>query len=648
MRDGVRLSATIFTPVPKRDGEQFPTLLELLPYRKDDSFYLRDYPHYSWFASRGYRAVKVDVRGTGSSEGTLPDREYSEVELADAEQVVGQLGRLPGSNGRVGMWGISWGGFNAIQVAMRAPLALKAILAVDASDDLFHDDIHYIDGVMHVDMYQLEIDHENGLPRSPHYEVDAAYLRDRFERPPWLLRYMRQQRPGPFWSKGSLRGQYHRLGVPSFLIGGLSDGYRDSIPRMLENVPAPVQAWIGPWNHDFPDSGVPGPNAEWREEALRWFDRWLVDHEGTSASKPRLAVFVRGGHGPSPEGDAPGRWATEEWPIRRTRSWRLATGSGGHLVDGTLPSIATLASKDRPPQSPDLTGPSTPLVYRPGTGTAAGDWWGETPGDMVADDQNSVCFDSEPMSRPRTIIGSPLVQVCARVDSPLVHWSARLEDVAPDGSVTLVTGAAKNGSSSWGNIAFELPLHFTTWTFRKDHKVRLALTHSQFPMLWPTPFPTTSLIDLGPAGTGLSLPEVPDDGRPGPRFPPPGPLARRPDARDQSDEAAHPRRTFTDPRTGETCYRMESRSRFFIRDREHRTDGSLEWRVDPKVPSRARALGFMTTRIQQRERKLMLTTQFTVRSDATDFHVKFSRILTENGRVVGQRTWRESIPRDGH
>ncbi len=169
MPDGVRLAVTYWRPVPRTPGERFPVLLEYLPYRKEDSFYERDFPLYDWFVRRGFIMAKVDIRGTGSSEGHLPDREYSDIEMEDADRIIAKLALLPGSNGAIGIWGISWGGFNAIQIAMRHPPALKAIIALMATDDLYHDDIHYIDGVLHIDEYALQIDHENALPAPPDY-----------------------------------------------------------------------------------------------------------------------------------------------------------------------------------------------------------------------------------------------------------------------------------------------------------------------------------------------------------------------------------------------------------------------------------------------------------------------------------------------
>ncbi|MEW5901984.1 MAG: CocE/NonD family hydrolase, partial [Acidobacteriota bacterium] len=165
MKDGIRLSVTFHWPIPRHPGEEFPVLFEYLPYRKDEPGGRT--PPYPYFAKRGYITAKVDIRGTGSSEGVFPGWEYTEQELDDACEIIEQLSLIPDSNGRVGMFGISWGGFNSIQVAMRQPPALKAILATDATDDLYRDDIHYIDGVLHIDSWTTEFYHSVALPQTP-------------------------------------------------------------------------------------------------------------------------------------------------------------------------------------------------------------------------------------------------------------------------------------------------------------------------------------------------------------------------------------------------------------------------------------------------------------------------------------------------
>jgi hypothetical protein len=209
-------------------------------------------------------------RGFGASEGVPTNREYSEQEQLDAEQIIHWLATQPWSNGSVGMFGISWGGFNALQMAVRHPPELKAILATAATNELFHDDVHYIDGLLHVDEFELNMDMAPGITGAPDYTLDEKVLGPRFDAAPWSLLYFQHQRDGEFW-RSPVR-PLSDITVPCFLIGGLVDGYRDSIPHMLEQTKAPIRALIGPWNHSFPNDADFGPRIEWREDAVRWWD----------------------------------------------------------------------------------------------------------------------------------------------------------------------------------------------------------------------------------------------------------------------------------------------------------------------------------------------------------------------------------------
>lgn len=368
LRDGVRISTTILRPESLAPGEKFPVLLEMQPYRKDDLFLAQDYALHSYFARAGYVVIKADVRGTGSSEGRIPDREYSEEELEDARELIEHYARQPWSNGRVGMFGISWSGFNALQTALRRPEGLKAILAAHASDDLFYDDVHFLDGNFHVDPYELSIENDLSLPRSPDYKLDAEYFASRFNRKPWFFRYKREQRDGLFWRKESLRHRYDRLTVPTFLIGGLLDGYRDTLSRALESAAAPVKAVLGPWAHSWPDTGPPCPCYEWRSEALRWWDYWLKD-QGERPETGKLAFFQR--HSTPPFADLKeyaGEWRKSEWPPRAPETREIAFPSASAGWD---------------------------LPYKPAVGFAAGFWWGDATPDMAAESANRLTFDTE-------------------------------------------------------------------------------------------------------------------------------------------------------------------------------------------------------------------------------------------------------------
>ena len=199
MKDGVRLAANLFMPTGAKPDEKFPALLEYIPYRKDDDTAADDYPRHSYFAQRGFVSVRVDIRGTGESEGQTPDREYSQQEQEDGMEVIAWLARQPWSNGNVGMMGISWGGFNSLQLAMRRPPALKAIIATCATEKLFHEDVHFIDGMMHVDQYELFIDLQTSISPGPDFPLDEKTLATRFDNTPWLIAYKRHQRDGTFW-----------------------------------------------------------------------------------------------------------------------------------------------------------------------------------------------------------------------------------------------------------------------------------------------------------------------------------------------------------------------------------------------------------------------------------------------------------------
>ena len=641
MKDGVKLSATLYKPVPHFSDEIFPVIFEFLPYRKDDGGFTGVYSLYAYFVRRGFIMARVDIRGTGSSEGIFPLREYSDQEMDDAVEIIDCLSRMPGSNGNVGMWGISWGGFNSIQAAMRRPPALKAILAAMATDDLYHDDIHYIDGAFHVDEWAFWFDHSKAIPRSPDYPLDETYFRERFESYPGLLTYLKQQKDGDFWRRNSLRWQYDKIRIPCYLIGGLLDGYRDSLPRMLENMKVAIKAEIGPWNHAWPDDGTPGPNYEWRHEAVRWWDQWLKGkNTGVSDDAP-LTLFLREGHSTDSSLQVtPGRWITEEWPIPGS-TWKKLFPAKDHQL------------RAEPGQQA-----AESLRYVHTYGINTGLWWGEPSGDMRPDDAGSLVFDTPPMEKGFEIAGFPRVRLRVSTDAPLAHWVARLEDVFPDGAVSLIAGALLNGSQ-WrsrldpeplvpGKVYdLELEMHFTTWTFQPGHRIRLAVTNSLFPMIWPTPHPMTTKLMTGVESTRLELPVIPVKRRPAPAFEPPEKRETRADARDLGSDV-WPQGTSEwkrDIGRGLVSYEWSGRSRYEIGDRRFQATEKNYYETNEKNPAETRFIGEDSDRIELSGRNIYLLTNVEIRSDEKSFQVTLLRQIFENGKLVRRREWKEAIPR---
>ena len=648
LHDGVRLAADIYLPAGATDADQFPVLLEYLPYRKDESR-SRNYSVYSYFLDAGYAVARVDIRGTGNSEGRTIPYEYSDIELDDGEVVIDWLSKQPWSTGNVGMFGISWGGFNSIQMALRNPPALKAFVAVMATDYLYAEDVHYIDGIMHTDSWMMSNDLYNSMPGAPDFVLDEEWEENRFNVEPSVYAYMRQQRDGPWWDRASARGQYEKMRIPGYHIGGWFDGYRNSLPRMLEHVDAPVKAMIGPWDHYFPHNAWPAPQVEWRHEAVRWFDQWLKGVDTGILEEPDFAVYVRHYYPPDPAIDAiPGAWRWEEgWPIERIehQAWHP---QGDHSLS-TAEADATKHD----------------LVYTPSSGLEGGGqtmWWGSVTPDQQPMDDDSLVYDSAPLSTPIEILGRPVAKLRVSADASRANWVVRISDVAPDGQVTQVAGAAINGTHRNSSrepedivpgeeFSLEFELHFTSWVFAEGHRVRVAISNGQWPMLWPTKEPmTTSLVIGGEDGSRIEMPVVPPGGAGTPDFMAPVENPRLPgyETIDAGNITGYASITAIerDPETGE-AFGVATNSGATRRPWGiERFEEEIEHRTSDANPAITSVTGRykLTQELEDRTLDFEQTVEF--HSDADNFHLSFHRWVLINGEPYKEKTWEETIPRD--
>ena len=371
--DGLELSANLWLPVPTAEApdERFPAILEMLPYRKDDWRAASDQGRGEWLAARGYALCRLDVRGTGSSPGIALD-EYTARETQDGYEAVEWLAAQPWSNGNVGMWGISYGGFTSIQVAKLRPPALKAIVPMMATDDRYTDDVHYIGGcvtVSELSQYAVSMVGMNAMPPSAEYR-GAAWAdewRERLERTPvWLFEWLRQQHDGPYWRQGSLAPEYDAIEAAIFSIGGWMDSYVDPVLRMHERCSAPRRSLIGNWVHSYPDDAYPGPNLDWLHEMVRFFDHWLKGIDNGVMDEPGFVVFRHEYAPPEPFPQAwPGEWlALETWPPPGLEERVL------YLAPGPLPLVGEL------PDEPPAGAAVERFRHRPTTGTRASLSWG--------------------------------------------------------------------------------------------------------------------------------------------------------------------------------------------------------------------------------------------------------------------------------
>jgi predicted acyl esterase len=641
MSDGIRLAVTLYLPTTLAPRERYPALLEYLPYRKDDDEAVRDFGTHTYFAKRGFVGARVDIRGFGMSEGSPPDREYSAQEQQDAEEVIAWLAHQSWSNGNVGMLGISWGGFNSIQMALRKPPALKAILAVDATDELFKEDVHYMDGIFHVDEFELTMDLDQGRTGAPDFTLDESAIGARMNSPPWSLVFMKHQRDGVFW-RSPVR-PIETLQIPTFLIGGLQDGYRDSIPRMLDKVKAPLKAWIGPWNHGFPNDSDYGPLFEWRDQAVRWFDYWLKGRDTGVLGDPKVIVYQQHWHAPeSQPQDVPGEWRAEN-------SWPPAGASTTVLYFQSEHRLSFSKTEDGLDQLRNI----------PSTGVEAGFWWGELLTDQRHVDAYSLIYDSPPLTEDFAILGIPRVSMQVTADAPLANWFVRLSDVAPNGSVTMVTGAGINGAQrdSMANpqdlapgtrYPLSVDLHLASWVFPVGHRIRIAVSNALWPMNWPTPYPlTTSIAFGGMAPSLVNLPRVALHGLAPPPFAAPEPVEKPADI-EQIGAGAWPgswtvlrdevnqRSTVTWQGTAAVSYPW---GRFDHSER-------LIYEIDDAHPELASVQGDSEYIQIVKNHILTWRGRLNVVSNAHTFFYKYTRTLLKDGAIIKTKTWEEPIPRD--
>lgn len=516
-RDGVELSANIWRPVT---DEPVPAIVEMIPYGKDNWRRSADTARGEWFAARGYALCRVDVRGTGSSFGVALD-EYTADETRDGCDVVEWLAAEPWCDGHIGMWGISYGGFTAIQVAKLRPPHLRAIVPVMATDDRYLDDVHYRGGCVtasELSQYAVSQVAMNAMPPEASFRGERwrADWRERLEAtPPWLVTWLRHQTDGPYWRQGSLAPDYDAVEAAIFNIGGWNDSYVDPAFRMQARCSAPSHTLVGNWVHSWPHDAPPGPDLDELHEIVRFFDRHLRGIENGWDDEPPVVWFEREFATPEP--------FPQRWPGR----WRAA-----RAYPHPSASVRVLAMGEGRLGQVGRTGVDV-FQHRPTTGTRGPLSWGAggppngLARDLRSDEHAGPTYTSEPLLEPLEVLGVPEVVLHLAVDVPIASVSVRLADVAADGTTSLVSAGVLNLTHRRSHAAPEpirpgvveevrVPLRTTGYRWQPGHRLRVAIASSLWPVLWPSPLPATFHLHRGPATPSrLELPVVPPAGGPG-------------------------------------------------------------------------------------------------------------------------------------
>ncbi len=522
MPDGVRLAATIWLPADA-ERDPVPAILELIPYRRRDGTVFRDMKMHPYVAGHGFACCRVDIRGSGDSEGVLGD-EYTEQEQQDAEAIIAWLAAQGWCTGAVGITGISWGGFNALQVAARRPPALKAVIALCCSDDRYADDVHYFGGALLTEdaMWSSFIMALGALPPDPQIVGDRwrAMWRERLEASAcWSSEWMRHQRRDGYWKRGSVSEDFSRIEIPVYAISGWDDTYSNAVPRLLAGLRGPVKGLVGPWSHAYPFLGAPGPAIGYLQEAIRWWRHWLHGEENGIMDEPAYTAYVLDPHRPASFYPThPGRYVTEPgWPSPGISKEILFLNRGSLGVISEPGETLTLRS---------------PMTAGRDCGRYGG-YGGEVP-DMAIDQRREdglgLTFDSEPLSQDMDLLGAPEVSVTLVSDGPQGLLVGRLTEVWPDGTSTLVTWGALNLSHRESHeapsalpvgerLTVRLELNHIGRRIAAGNRLRLVLTNQHWPILVPLPAQPTYRLDSGMSR--LTLPVRPIRDEIEIRFPPP-------------------------------------------------------------------------------------------------------------------------------
>jgi uncharacterized protein len=652
MSDGVRLMARIWRPTSS-DNKPVPAVLEFIPYRHRDLTARRDSINHPYLAGHGYASVRVDLRGSGDSEGVLTD-EYLEQELTDAEEVLAWLAAQPWCSGRTGMMGISWGGFNALQVAARQPPGLGAIVTACSTEDRYADDVHYMGGCLLSEnlSWASTMFAYNSCPPDPavvgerwremwHQRLTGSGL--------WLEKWLRHQRRDSYWKHGSVCENFADIAVPVYAVSGWADGYSNSVFRLLAELDVPRKGLIGPWSHKYPHLGQPGPAIGFLQEVVRWWDRWLKDVDNDIMDEPMLRIWMQETVPPSTAYDErPGRWVGEPaWP-------------SPHVEELVYPlGRYRIGRPDESVKSEELTIQS-PLSV----GQFAGKWCSysappDLPYDQREEDGGSLVFDTDPLTERMEVLGAPVLELCFVSTAPMAMVAVRLSDIALDGRATRVSYGLLNLTHHKGHTEPErlvpgnryqvaVQLNGMAQALPRGHRLRLAISTSYWPLAWPPPQPVR--LSVFTQNTRLRLPVRPTGER--------NEVSLRP----FDDPEGAPPIPVTQLRPGEESWTV---SRDLINDRSVlevikdlgmlRFD-DIDLDVTKRAVERYSSIGDdlssvcgetrCTMSFTRGDWRIHTLTRTVLTSTPTDFHIHAQLDAYEGAQRVHSANWHEVIPRD--
>ncbi|MDB5107136.1 MAG: putative Hydrolase CocE/NonD family protein [Candidatus Binatus sp.] len=500
LRDGAELSADLYRPAGKGS---FPTLMSFYPYHKDDFIGAMNEAPRRYFAARGYAHLLIDFRGLGGSSGIAWEA-MDRGEGRDGAEAVEWAAAQRWCDGNVGMWGISYGGISSLKTAAENPPHLKAIAPIQGSADIYHDYIYpggcrtMLGGYGAWGSFMLAMNlmpPTNPDPAGRWYKV----WRERLEHGrPYLLEWDAHPEFDEYWKSRVVSPE--KITTPTFLIGGWRDIFPEGMAGIYSRLKGPKKMLMGPWMHTLPDLSRFEP-VDYLPELKRWFDFWLRGEKTGITDEPPVTIYVQRAN----------EWRHErEWPIARGNARTLYLNAGGVLSDRS----------QREEQGENYTA-------NPTLGASSGLWDPMALGvglplDQGSDDLLSLAYTTDPIAESIEISGAGEATVFAESKSnePL-NLVVKLCDVDPSGASSLITtglmhggprnGAGKSSPGKSGEAAqFKIPLWSTSYRVPKGNRIRVSVSCSDFPRVWPTTTnPDVRLYFGGQRASSVSIPVVP-------------------------------------------------------------------------------------------------------------------------------------------
>ena len=646
LADGTRLAGRMWLPEDAEDNP-VPAILEALPYRKRDGTLVRDEITHPWMAGQGYACIRVDLRGCGDSHGIFED-EYVPQEQADIIEVIHWIAAQNWCTGKVGMMGISWGGFNSLQVAYENPEPLKAVISLCSTHDRFNDDIHYKGGCLLLENVGWSGYMFNLLAMPPDPALDPQWRQQWAQRiqalEPGGISWLSHQTRDAFWRHGSVCEDYSRIRAAVMVVTGWADAYVNNVPELLEHLDSPCRAIVGPWVHKYPHFAKPDPQVGFLQEALKWWDRWLKDKENGVEDQPRANHYImepylsRDFYKPRK-----GQWICDErWPSPHVTEQRLFLTPERGMAEAPSQGNLTIAS---------------PLTC----GSAGGEYglWmlgPEYPLDQRHDDADSLCFD---FTAPEdlNITGRARVKLKVKSDKACGQICVRLNHVQPTGDDTRISYGLLNLSlrenqatpspvepGQWYEVT--VPIDHIAYRVPAGETLRLSISSAYFPLVWPSPEFCTLGLDL--AGCCLDLP-LHDRATAQAESPFPPAVGAAGAGLKEVEPVRYKRTITTDAATGKVTTRIidDLGTTHYTDMGDYKIGQVCEeiYSVKPHDPLSARAVIRWHHTMERDGRVLDFDSEIKFSGDRENFRFQAFQRIRENDEETSHRTWDESIPR---